>query len=56
MDIKPEVFFVLTDEGKLGIGWQPNKEAGGCEVLKWVPDDFIKEAYRALLNRGKSGD
>lgn len=48
---KPEVFIVLTSEGKLGVGWQPDSEKGGAEILKWVGEDMIEEAYRALLNR-----
>ena len=50
MTERPQVFFVQTSEGKIGIGWQPDPEAGGAEILKWLPDDMLREAYRALLN------
>ena len=51
MTERPEVFFVLTSEGQLGIGWQSDREKGGAEILAWVPEDMLVEAYRAHLNK-----
>ena len=56
MTEKPDVFFVQTDDGRIGIGWQPDPEAGGTEILRWLPDDFLREGYRALLNRPRDLD
>ena len=48
---KPDVYFVLTREGQLGIGYCPDEEAGGIHIFKWVPDDMLKEAYLTLLEK-----
>jgi hypothetical protein len=55
---KPELFVFFASDGRIGIAWEPDPEAGSAEILKWVPDSMIKEAYRAMLNRDadSSGD
>lgn len=57
MSKKPNAFIILTKDCFLEIGWKdPDKyEEGGCEVLQRVPDDFVEEAYRAILHRRFSG-
>ena len=42
-----EIVFVQTRDGRLGIGWCPNKEASGFRVELWCPDEILKEAARA---------
>jgi len=44
MNEKPEVFAIQDRAtGRIGIAWQPNKEAGGCEVLEWISDEMIQK-------------
>ena len=45
-----EIVFVKTRDGRLGVGWCPNKEAGGFHVELWCSDEMLKAAAAALLN------
>ncbi len=43
------VQFILTSDGRLGVGYNPRNEQGGFHVLKWCPDDMIKQAAKRVL-------
>lgn len=44
-----EVQFVLTGDGRLGLGYCPDKEQGGFMVLKWAPDGMVRIAAAEIL-------
>lgn len=46
----PEVFFVLTNDGRIGIGHTPDKEAGGTHIFRWLPDDMLEASCRLRCN------
>lgn len=54
----PDVFFVLTNDGRIGIGHCPDKEAGGTHIFKWLPDGMLQEAanLRGQWTVGKGGN
>ncbi len=35
-----ELRFILTDDGRLGIGYWPDPDVGGFEIIKWCPEDM----------------
>lgn len=41
---QPPLQFMLTREGKIGVGYSNKTEEGGFTVLKWLPDDMVKDA------------
>ena len=45
-----DMFFVLTNDGRLGMGYCYDKEAGGLVVVKWVPESMVKIAAAAILD------
>lgn len=44
-----EMFFVLTNDGRLGMGYCPDPEAGGAHVIRWAPADMVKAAAERIL-------
>lgn len=46
-----DLSFIQTDDGRLGVGYCPNKEAGGFKVIKWCPDDMADRLAQRLLEK-----
>lgn len=46
-----DIQFMQTDNRQIGVGYCPDKDAGGFTVIKWMPDSFIEPAAQRLLAR-----
>lgn len=44
-----EMSFVQTADGRLGMGYCPDKEAGGMHIVKWCPPSMIRLAAAEIL-------
>ena len=43
--------FIQTDDGRLGIGYCPDKDVGGFKVVKWCPDAMADRLAQRLLEK-----
>lgn len=46
-----ELQFIVTSDGRIGVGWSNRGEDGGFSVLKWLSNDLADSALQHRFNK-----
>ncbi len=50
-----ELQFIVTSDGRVGVGWSNRGEDGGFSILKWMAEDMLVSAFERKHHIGPSG-